>query len=165
MSPLTAVFVLSGLCLIATALGLLWRLRQGRLVRNRSQQTPPWHPATTTADPVLGRLGLRATIVQMSTDVCAHCPSVRRSLTAISAADPDIAFVEIDVGSDLDTARRYGIRRTPTVLFFDAHGSQAGRVEGPATQSRYRELIDDLLATGAEHTAGIEGSRGGSYGR
>jgi thiol-disulfide isomerase/thioredoxin len=124
---------------LATAIGLLYRARNGAL-RPARAATAPAGPGLTTAD--LGApLGARATLVQFSTAFCAPCRATRQVLADVAAMTDGIAHVEIDAESHLDLVRRLDVRRTPTVLVLGPDGRIARRASG---QPRKADVIAAL---------------------
>lgn len=130
---------------LATAIGLLYRARNGALRPARAAAGGPAGAAPagselTTAD--LGApLGARATLVQFSTAFCAPCRATRQVLADVAAMTDGIAHVEIDAESHLDLVRRLGVRRTPTVLVLGPDGRIARRASG---QPRKADVIAAL---------------------
>jgi len=132
------------------------RRRQGRfrsagdatLVRAATSGT-----VLTAAD--LGApLGVRGTLVQFSSEVCAYCGPTRELLTEVARDRDGLAFVEIDAAGRLDLTRRLRVFSTPTVLVLAADGSVAGRASGRPRKS------DVLAAVGT--VLGEPGSQGDS---
>jgi thiol-disulfide isomerase/thioredoxin len=133
------IIVAAAALALATAIGLLYRARNGAL-RPARAATAPAGPGLTTAD--LGApLGARATLVQFSTAFCAPCRATRRVLADVAAMTDGIAHVEIDAESHLDLVRRLGVRRTPTVLVLGPDGRIARRASG---QPRKADVIAAL---------------------
>lgn len=128
---------------VATAIGLLYRARNGTLRPARQGaggQDGPVGPGLTTAE--LGApLGARATLVQFSTAFCGPCRATRRVLADVAAMADGIAHVEIDAESHLDLVRRLDVRRTPTVLVLGPDGRIARRASG---QPRKADVIAAL---------------------
>ena len=131
---------------LATALGLLYRSRNGTMRPARPATAgpatggTPAGPGLTTAD--LGApLGARATLVQFSTAFCAPCRATRQVLADVAAMTDGIAHVEIDAESHLDLVRRLDVRRTPTVLVLGPDGRIARRASG---QPRKADVIAAL---------------------
>jgi thiol-disulfide isomerase/thioredoxin len=122
--PSTAsALILAGLVIVVTGLGLVWRVRNGRL---REQ---PDGDALTASD--LGApLGERATLVQFSSAFCQPCRATRVVLGEVSDRLDGVAHVEIDAEARLDLVRRLDIMRTPTVLVLDARGHIVKRASG-----------------------------------
>jgi thiol-disulfide isomerase/thioredoxin len=109
------VLTLLGLVAFATALGMLWRATQGRV--------------TTAGGSISGvELGQRATLLQLSTEVCAPCRSTARVLREL--AGNDIRHVEIDVADRPDLVSRFNVLQTPTTLILDRDGIVKSRIGG-----------------------------------
>lgn len=133
---------------LATAIGLLYRARNGALRPARTNGAAAGGPGSavaagpelTTTD--LGApLGARATLVQFSTAFCAPCRATRQVLADVAAMTDGIAHVEIDAESHLDLVRRLDVRRTPTVLVLGPDGRIARRASG---QPRKADVIAAL---------------------
>jgi thiol-disulfide isomerase/thioredoxin len=127
------VWVLVGVLVAATAAGLLWRARQGK-VRD-----------TTGRFDVLTELGEqpgeRATLLQFSSAFCAPCRATKRVLADVAQAVPGVRHVEIDAESHLDVVRRLNILKTPTTLVLDARGNVTQRAAG---QPRKEQILAAL---------------------
>jgi thiol-disulfide isomerase/thioredoxin len=109
------VLTLLGLVAFATALGMLWRATQGRVTAARGS--------------VAGvELGPRATLLQLSTQICAPCRSTARVLREL--ADDGIRHVEIDVADRPDLVSRFNVLQTPTTLILDRDGVVKSRIGG-----------------------------------
>ena len=130
------VIVLVAVLAVATAFGMIWKNRNGRV-----------RPAAAGAQAAVGRsaapgggvlseaelgepLGGRATLVQFSTAFCAPCRATRVILADVAGLVEGVAHVEIDAESHLDLVRRLDIRRTPTVLVLGPDGRIAQRGSG-----------------------------------
>ncbi|HEV7658000.1 MAG TPA: thioredoxin family protein [Mycobacteriales bacterium] len=75
-------------------------------------------------------LGSRATLVQFSTDFCQPCRAAHRLLAASAAGIPGVEHVEVDAAVRDDLVRRFGVRRTPTLLVLDPAGRVVRRAAG-----------------------------------
>jgi len=125
----------------ATALGLTWRARNGR-VRTAAADGAEAESWLTHTD--LGAaLGNRATLVQFSSAFCAPCRATRQILGDVAGMVDGVAHVEIDAESRLDLVRRLDVRRTPTTLVLDPHGQITHRASG---QPRKADVIAALGA-------------------
>ena len=114
--------VLGAVLILATAGGVAWRRRDGRM-----RESPV--PQLTEAD--LGQpLGARATLLQFSSAFCAPCRATRQLLSDVAGRADGVAHVEIDVTTRMDLARRLDIRRTPTVLVLGPRGQVTRRASG-----------------------------------
>lgn len=124
MDPASASFALLGLVVLAALIGV--GLRRGANRRRRTDTSPE-------SSELLGltSLGSTATLVQFSTEFCAHCPGMRRALTGIATPREGVEFYEIDVGAHPDLANRFSIRQTPTVLILDGAENLVARYHGP----------------------------------
>ena len=116
------VVVLVGLVAFATVLGVLWRASQGR-VRFANGQI---------ADIELGG---RATLLQLSSEVCAPCRATARVLGDLS--DADIRHVEVDITVRPDLVSRFNVLQTPTTFILDREGTVRARIGGAVR----RELV------------------------
>ena len=114
--------VLGAVLILATAGGVAWRRRDGRM-----REAPT--PRLTEAD--LGQaLGARATLLQFSSAFCAPCRATRQMLADVAGRTDGVAHVEIDVATRMDLARQLDIRRTPTVLVLGPRGQVTRRASG-----------------------------------
>jgi thiol-disulfide isomerase/thioredoxin len=117
---MTGIYVAVAALVLGTALGLVWRRRNG-VLRARPQRKDGDVERLGESD--LGaKLGERATLVQFSTAFCAPCRATRRILTEVAGMVDGVAHVEIDAEAHLDLVRRLNVLRTPTVFVLDADG-------------------------------------------
>jgi thiol-disulfide isomerase/thioredoxin len=130
---------------VATACGLYYRARNGRVVsqvRPTTAEQPAASDLLSSAD--LGApLGRRATLVQFSSAFCAPCRATRRILSDVAGMVDGVTHVEIDAESRLDLVRRLDVRRTPTTFVLDPDGHVIHRASG---QPRKAEVIAALGA-------------------
>jgi thiol-disulfide isomerase/thioredoxin len=136
---MTGLFVLAACLVIATALGGLWRWRQGR-VRDLAEDR-----RVLTADQV-GRLGDTATLVQFSSDWCAPCRVTSRLLEEVAQTHPGITHIDLDAASHLDLVRELGVLRTPTTLVLDRGGAIVHSVSGTPRVTDLTDAIRRLPA-------------------
>jgi thioredoxin-like negative regulator of GroEL len=112
----TRALLLVGISLglvLGTVLARAWAARRARAVR-----------ATSTAE-LWARLGAtsdgRPTVVAFSSPSCAACHTAQRPALRALASTHDVRTIEIDVASQPDVARAFGILSVPaTVLLSDA---------------------------------------------
>jgi thiol-disulfide isomerase/thioredoxin len=153
MSGLIVVLVVLA---VASAAGLVLRLRQGRFRAQSStsevsrtqaadSSRPPAAPGVLTAAELGAPLGERATLVQFSTEFCAYCGPTRELLADVAGAREGVAFVEIDAARRLDLTRRLNVRSTPTVLLLSADGSIAQRASGKPRKSDVLAAVGSVL--------------------
>jgi thiol-disulfide isomerase/thioredoxin len=129
----------------ATACGLYYRARNGRVVR-QTRSAPGEQPAAgdLVSSSDLGvALGSRATLVQFSSAFCAPCRATRRILSDVAGMVDGVTHVEIDAESRLDLVRRLGVQRTPTTFVLDQDGRVIHRASG---QPRKADVIAALGA-------------------
>jgi thiol-disulfide isomerase/thioredoxin len=141
---------------VATAYGLFWQQRNGRVSRvggsaeKAAMTAAPIatdvsavkNSALTQAD-IGAVLGSRATLVQFSSAFCAPCRATRRILTDVAGMVDGVAHVEIDAESRLDLVRRLDVRRTPTTFVLGPDGRVTHRASG---QPRKADVIAALGA-------------------
>jgi thiol-disulfide isomerase/thioredoxin len=106
---------LAGLVALATLLGLVWRATQGRVQH-----------ATGRIEDV--ELGARATLLQLSSEVCAPCRATARVLGQL--AGDLVRHVEVDITARPDLVTRFNVLQTPTTLILDRDGIVRARIGG-----------------------------------
>jgi thiol-disulfide isomerase/thioredoxin len=125
---MTGVYVAVAALVLAAALGLVWRSRNG-VMRARPEREGADVERLGAAE--LGaELGERATLLQFSSAFCAPCRATRRVLTEVAGMVEGVAHVEIDAESHLDLVRRLNVLRTPTVFVLDGTGAIVRRGSG-----------------------------------
>jgi thiol-disulfide isomerase/thioredoxin len=129
---MTGLVVCVAVLVLASAYGVLYRRRSGRVrVRGRDE-------GKRLGAAELGQgLGERATLVQFSSAFCAPCRATRRVLAEVAG----VTHIEIDAEAHLDLVRELGILKTPTVLVLDADGRVVRRATG---QPRKADVIAAL---------------------
>jgi thiol-disulfide isomerase/thioredoxin len=114
------VAVLVGLVAFATVLGMLWRASQGR-VRSANGRG-------STIELRDIQLGGRATLLQLSTEVCAPCRATAKVLGELSG--DDVRHVEVDITERPDLVSRFNVLQTPTTFILDREGTVRARIGG-----------------------------------
>jgi thiol-disulfide isomerase/thioredoxin len=142
----TGVVVLVAVLAAASAFGLLWRQRDGRLRDVTWPDTDTAAGGTDTTGKTFGELGIdpaaaRVTLLQFSSAFCAPCRATRAVLAAVAADTPDVAHVEVDAESHLDAVRALDVRRTPTVLVIDRAGRVVTRAVGQLRLADVRAAV------------------------
>ncbi|MEN3309635.1 MAG: hypothetical protein V7603_5837 [Micromonosporaceae bacterium] len=160
-SPLTGLAVALAVLAVATALGVWWRRRDGRL-RGVRPGTGDLHTRIDARSTVVGStegdagdesralaaLGVVAgpvTLLQFSSAFCAPCRVASRVCGEVARQYPGVVHIEIDAESHLAEVRRLGIWRTPTVLVVDTGGRVAHRSTGAPAKARVVEAVTTLL--------------------
>ncbi|GAA2222583.1 thioredoxin family protein [Herbiconiux moechotypicola] len=144
--------VIVGLLAVSTALGLIWRARQGApAVVTPGSSAPRRENDTVDLDelgaggaPHAPHQGTRATLVQFSTAYCSSCPATRRVLSGISEGSADVAYLDVDVTERGDLIRRFRILQTPTVLVLDRHGEVRTRFGGAVRPAAVRTALEGI---------------------
>lgn len=156
---MTGVLVLLVALGLASALGLYYRSRNGRVLATATRVREP-APFTADADAdgdadgdlrgvlaILGaQAGERATLLQFSTAFCAPCRATRRILTDVAGAVPGVRHVEVDAELHLDVVRRLGVLRTPTTLVLDAQVRETARAAGQPRPAEVLAALGDAVA-------------------
>jgi len=122
---------LIGLVAIATVLGLLWRASQGRVTA-----------ATGSIEGI--ELGGTATLLQLSSEVCAPCRATAKVLGGIHEAG--VHHVEVDIADRPDLASKFNILQTPTTLILDASGAVRARIGGAVRRDIVIAELERVLA-------------------
>jgi thiol-disulfide isomerase/thioredoxin len=136
----TGLVVAIGALAVATAVGLWWRARDGRVRAPASSEVAVTPVEMSTAD--LGAaLGTRATLVQFSSAFCAPCRATRVVLADVARMVDGVNHVEIDAQARLDLVRKLDVRRTPTTFVLSPDGHVTHRASG---QPRKADVIAAL---------------------
>ena len=122
---MTGVLILVGVLVMATAVGLVHRSRNGRVREVVADDSLHGVLAELGAAP-----GERATLLQFSSAFCAPCRATRRVLGEVTDLVPGVAHVEVDAEQHLELVRRLDVRKTPTTLVLDAAGREVKRASG-----------------------------------
>ena len=75
---------------------------------------------------------------------CGPCKMLAPVLEEVDADYPDVEFVKIDVDTDTDLARRYGVSVIPT-LFVIKNGEVTANTKGYLNADELRTFIDGGL--------------------
>ncbi|WP_054052812.1 thioredoxin family protein [Alloactinosynnema sp. L-07] len=127
-----------GTLVVATAVGLILRRREGR-VRSTDQVNLLPDDVRAVLDPQAA-----VTLVQLSTTFCAPCRHARVVLTNMAQSTDGLAHADIDLTDRPELAKRLAVLRTPTTLAVNAHGGEILRVGGVPKR-------DSLLAALGPH--------------
>jgi hypothetical protein len=125
---LGALIGLAVLLAATVAIGVFVRWQQGRPRRHIAHEVV--QPARLGAE----SLGETATLLQFSTELCARCPGVHRTLTAIADGRDGVRHLDIDLTHRPDIAKHFHILQTPTTLVLDKDGVVQTRFGGVPTR-------------------------------
>jgi thiol-disulfide isomerase/thioredoxin len=151
------VAVSATIVLVATAIGLFWRARNGRF---REIKAPTGE--VEAIEPNLAALGVTTgvvTLLQFSTVFCAPCRATRVFCAEVATTVPGVRHVEIDAESHLDEVRALDVWRTPTVLVIDTTGAIRSRASGPTNRALLLAAVADVLTPAAAPPEQAEASR------
>lgn len=143
---MTYVSALIGLALLLTAtvaVGVFLQWRQSR---------PRRHVAHEVIEPLrLGAdaLGEVATLLQFSTELCARCPGVHRTLGAIADGREGVRHLDVDLTHRPDIAKHFHVLQTPTTLVLDRKGVVQTRFGGVPTREVLELELNRLTEEGA----------------
>lgn len=119
---MTGMWALLGALAVAGAIGVLLKVREGRISR---REAPIDLPA-----PVRDLLAPGVTLVQLSTTFCAPCRHAKVVLADLADRTDGLTHAELDVTNLPDVATKLGVMRTPTTLALTADGTEVLRVGG-----------------------------------
>jgi hypothetical protein len=124
MSLVDALIGLAALLAATVGVGIVVRWRQGR---------PQHHIPHEVVEP--GRLGAdalgeTATLLQFSTELCARCPGVHRTLAGIADTMDGVRHLDVDLTHRPDIAKHFHVLQTPTTLILDSRGVVQTRFGG-----------------------------------
>lgn len=146
MDWLTALIAGLGLPAVATAIGLAWRARTGR-VRAAAPEYADEDGRDTDAsalDLPPTALGSSATLVQFSTEYCSRCPGTAQQLAGVAARYDGVRHIEVDLTHRADLADRFRVLQTPTTLILDARGNASARIGGVPHLDAVHEHLERL---------------------
>jgi thiol-disulfide isomerase/thioredoxin len=133
---MVGALVLVGTLVLATAIGLVMKAREGRVRAAGASGLPADIQALVAPG--------RVTLVQLSTTFCAPCRHARTLLSDLAARTDGLHHTELDLTDRPELARELSVLRTPTTLAVDGHGAEILRVGGVPKR-------DELLAALAPH--------------
>jgi thiol-disulfide isomerase/thioredoxin len=122
---------LIGLVAVATVLGVLWRASQGRVTSGRGVVSGV-------------ELGGHATLLQLSSEVCAPCRATAKVLGEIVAEG--VRHIEIDIAHRPDLAAQFNVLQTPTTLILDSAGAVRARIGGAVRRDVVEAELHRVLA-------------------
>ncbi|MCT9001862.1 TlpA family protein disulfide reductase [Microbacterium memoriense] len=143
MNLTDAALVLAALLAATLGIGLYLRWQQ-----NRPRRQDP----SEVVDPQrLGAeaLGERATLLQFSTEMCARCPGVHRTLAEIADDRDGVVHLDIDLTHRPDIATHFHVLQTPTTLILDGDGVIQTRFGGTPRRDVIELELARVTAVGA----------------
>jgi len=138
--------VLIGLVLLATVLGLVWRARNGRIVRVTESGTISGNRVTIPNAPTFGSC---VTLLQFSTVACAPCATTHSLLSSLALELDDgtgqVVHVDIDVTARPALAKQFNLLQSPTTFILDGDGVLQARISGAPKISEVRAELERML--------------------
>ncbi|CAN5501169.1 hypothetical protein BH10ACT7_BH10ACT7_21430 [soil metagenome] len=140
MNPALVPLALALLVAVATATGLFWRSRQGRVSQVDGSTV------VRVADiPGIRRFASGATLLQFSTEVCGPCVVTHKLLDTVASERMNVAHVDLDLTHRPDLASRFRIMQTPTTLILDRKGVIRARIGGAPRRETLSAELDRIL--------------------
>ncbi|WP_372671744.1 TlpA family protein disulfide reductase [Amycolatopsis kentuckyensis] len=121
---MTGLWVLVAVLVVATAVGLLLKARNGRVREAKPVRELPG-PVTDVLDPASA-----VTLVQISTTFCAPCRHAKAVLEPLAERTDGLHHVELDVTNSPEVAQSLSVLRTPTTIALTPDGRELLRVGG-----------------------------------
>lgn len=143
MTLLGALITLAALLAATVALGVFLNWRQSQARRDIAHEVI--EPHRLGAD----GLGEVATLLQFSTELCARCPGVHRTLAAIADDHQGVRHLDVDLTHRPDIAKHFHVLQTPTTLVLDRHGVVQTRFGGAPGRDVLELELNRLTAADA----------------
>lgn len=132
MNLVPALVTIAALLAVTVGVGVYLRWRQSRPQRHVPHEVV--EPDRLGAD----GLGEVATLLQFSTEMCARCPGVHRTLSSIADAREGVRHLDVDLTHRPDIAKHFHVLQTPTTLVLDRDGVVRTRFGGAPS----REVLE-----------------------
>jgi thiol-disulfide isomerase/thioredoxin len=139
----TAFVIIAALLALTVAIGVYLRWRQSRPQRHILHEVV--EPQRLGAD----GLGEVATLLQFSTELCARCPGVHRTLSSIADAHEGVRHLDVDLTHRPDIAKHFHVLQTPTTLVLDRGGVIRTRFGGTPSRDVLELELNRLTAEDA----------------
>jgi thiol-disulfide isomerase/thioredoxin len=121
----TGLWVLVATLVAAAAVGVLLRVRNGRILDAKPAVRELPAPVTAALDPASA-----VTLVQISTTFCAPCRHAKAVLAPLAERTDGLHHVELDVTNSPEVAQSLSVLRTPTTIALTPDGRELLRVGG-----------------------------------
>jgi thiol-disulfide isomerase/thioredoxin len=138
-----ALIALAVLLAATVALGVLLNWRQSHARHDVAHEVV--EPHRLGAD----GLGEVATLLQFSTELCARCPGVHRTLAAIADDHEGVRHLDVDLTHRPDIAKHFHVLQTPTTLVLDRNGVVQTRFGGAPGRDVLELELNRLIAEDA----------------
>ncbi|GAA2989288.1 thiol-disulfide isomerase/thioredoxin [Microbacterium terrae] len=124
MNIVGALLAIAALLAVTIGVGVFLQMRQSRPQRHIPHEVVEPHRLGAE------KLGEVATLLQFSTELCARCPGVHRTLSSIADAHEGVRHLDIDLTHRPDIAKHFRVLQTPTTLVLDRDGAIQTRFGG-----------------------------------
>jgi thioredoxin 1 len=88
-------------------------------------------------------------IILFTQETCGACATQREKNDGLEDEYPDVEFREVDIQTDLKTAEKYGVRKTPTTLVY-ANGEQTAEFIGIVDRENLESAIESATQQSSE---------------
>lgn len=143
MNLVTALIAIAVLLAVTVAVGVFLQWRQSRPQRHIAHEVV--EPQRLGAD----SLGEVATLLQFSTELCARCPGVHRTLSTFADDHQGVRHLDVDLTNRPDIAKHFHILQTPTTLVLDHEGVIRTRFGGAPSRDVLELELNRLIAEDA----------------
>lgn len=143
MNLVTALVTIAALLAVTIGVGVFLRWQQSRPQRHVPHEVV--EPERLGAD----GLGEVATLLQFSTELCARCPGVHRTLSSIADAHEGVRHLDVDLTHRPDIAKHFHVLQTPTTLVLDRDGVIQTRFGGAPSREVLELELSRLTTEGA----------------
>lgn len=103
-------------------------------------------PGSFVTEAELGHpMGSAATFIQFSSPYCQPCKATHTLLESLTAENPEISHVDLQVADHLDMVNKLAVMRTPTTVLLDGKGHVIYRTEGLPRTGELTEALAKVL--------------------
>lgn len=85
----------------------------------------------------------KITVIDFWAAWCGPCKMISPIIDELSTENQDVTIGKVNVDSEIELARKYGVRGIPTLLFFK-NGEVADKIVGVGSKAQLQLMIDNL---------------------
>lgn len=137
---MTGITILVTVLVAATAFGLFYRSRAGKVRATTADASPEIRARLIAAGAVPGA----AVVLHFSADWCGPCAAVRRVVGQVLADTDAAAELELDIDANPELARDFGVLSLPTTFVLDDALVERARISGVPKADALRSALADL---------------------
>nr|WP_296780730.1 thioredoxin family protein [Rhodococcus sp. (in: high G+C Gram-positive bacteria)] len=138
---MTGITILVTVLIAATAFGLFYRSRAGKV---RATTAAEASPEIRTRLIAAGAASGTAVVLHFSADWCGPCAAVRRVVGQVLADTDDAVELELDIDANPELARDFGVLSLPTTFVLDDALVERARISGVPKADALRSALADL---------------------